>query len=75
LKSHLFKQIYFSGEIAKPNDKVLVARGGIGGMRATQFRPARGQRKSLYLDLKLIADVGFVGLVNYTFFSRASFVA
>ena len=57
------KRFLCAGEIVNPDDKILVARGGMGGVRATRFLPARGQRKILYLDLKLIADVGFVGLV------------
>ncbi|XP_078481775.1 GTP-binding protein 10-like [Ciona intestinalis] len=52
------------GEISGPLDKLLVARGGRGGMRSTTFIPRPGQRRNLYLDLKLIADVGFVGFPN-----------
>ena len=57
----VFYYYFFSGEITKPTDKVLVARGGMGGVRASRFQPTKGQQKNLYLDLKLIADVGFVG--------------
>uniref|UniRef100_F6WS50 GTP-binding protein 10 n=1 Tax=Ciona intestinalis TaxID=7719 RepID=F6WS50_CIOIN len=52
------------GEISGSLDKLLVARGGRGGTRSTGFIPRPGQRRNLYLDLKLIADVGFVGFPN-----------
>ena len=53
--------LFLLGEITNANDKILVARGGLGGIRSTQFIPRKGQKRNLYLDLKLIADVGFVG--------------
>ncbi|CAK8693196.1 unnamed protein product [Clavelina lepadiformis] len=52
------------GEISNRTDKILVAKGGKGGSRWTNFLPRRGKCHSLYLDLKLIADVGFVGFPN-----------
>lgn len=51
----------FLGELNKPGDRLLVARGGVGGSVVTSFLPAKGQAFSVHLDLKLIADVGLVG--------------
>jgi len=52
------------GEINKAKEKVVVARGGAGGCAANGFSAQRGQAHSITLDLKLIADVGFVGFPN-----------
>jgi len=52
---------FVPGEITNPLDKILVARGGRGGDRRTKFLPKKGERRNLCLDLKIIADVGFVG--------------
>ena len=52
------------GDLVKDNDTVLVARGGPGGSRHTDYCGIKGQRRSVKLDLKLIADVGFVGFPN-----------
>ncbi|XP_060104455.1 GTP-binding protein 10 [Heteronotia binoei] len=52
------------GELNKPGDRLLVARGGIGGSLVTNFLPTKGQSFSIHLDLKLIADVGLVGFPN-----------
>lgn len=63
-------------EIVKIGQKLLVARGGLGGrgnflfrsghnVSPTQFQGGRpGESFDLRLELKLIADVGFVGLPN-----------
>jgi len=52
------------GELLRPGDRVMVARGGPGGCKETQWVGLRGQTRSVKLDLKLIADVGFVGFPN-----------
>ncbi|XP_015271793.1 PREDICTED: GTP-binding protein 10 isoform X2 [Gekko japonicus] len=52
------------GELNKPGERLLVARGGAGGSPVTNFLPSRGQAYSIHLDLKLIADVGLVGFPN-----------
>uniref|UniRef100_A0A670J6W2 GTP-binding protein 10 n=1 Tax=Podarcis muralis TaxID=64176 RepID=A0A670J6W2_PODMU len=52
------------GELDRAEDRLLVARGGLGGCMATNFLPSRGQRLMIHLDLKLIADVGLVGFPN-----------
>ncbi|MDO8536759.1 MAG: GTPase ObgE [bacterium] len=63
-------------EIQKVGERVLLAKGGIGGRgnfhfrsstntSPTQFQGGRpGEAFDLRLELKLIADVGFVGLPN-----------
>jgi Obg family GTPase CgtA len=52
------------GEINKPGDKLVVAKGGAGGCASNGFSAQKGQTHSVTLDLKLIADVGFVGFPN-----------
>ncbi|MDD5696572.1 MAG: GTPase ObgE [Candidatus Pacebacteria bacterium] len=63
-------------EILKTGDKVLIAKGGKGGKGNFFFRSSRntsptqfqegtsGEEFDLRLELKLIADVGFIGLPN-----------
>ena len=63
-------------EIRKIGERVLLAQGGIGGRGNFHFRSSRnttpmqfqggrpGETFELRLELKLIADVGFVGLPN-----------
>ncbi len=63
-------------EIVKVGEKIVLAKGGIGGKGNFQFRSSRntspkfaqdgrpGEEFRLHLELKYIADVGFVGLPN-----------
>lgn len=63
-------------EITKVGQQVLIAKGGIGGRGNFLFRSSKlttprkfedgrpGQQFNLRLELKMIADVGFVGLPN-----------
>ena len=63
-------------EISKTGEKILVAKGGKGGKGNFQFRTSRntspkqfqpglpGESFDFRLELKFIADVGFVGLPN-----------
>lgn len=63
-------------EITNDTDKILIAKGGIGGRGNDEFKSATnqtprtaekgtmGEMKTLHLELKLIADVGFIGLPN-----------
>lgn len=68
-----------SGEIWEINEvgeKILMAKGGKGGRGNWQFRSATnqtpmefeqgtaGQEKKLFLELRLIADIGLIGLPN-----------
>ena len=52
------------GDLNQDGDKVVVARGGLGGQPATQFNGLKGEDLTIVLDLKLIADVGLVGFPN-----------
>lgn len=74
-------------DLETPGARVVVARGGRGGRGNTAFKSStnqtpkeaekgrRGEKKTLRLELKLIADVGLVGLPNAgksTLISRVS---
>lgn len=52
------------GQIKDSNERLLVAKGGRGGCRETQWNGMEGERMTIFLDLKLIADIGFVGYPN-----------
>jgi len=64
------------GEILKPEQKVLVARGGRHGLGNTNFKSSTnraprqftkgtpGEARQLLLELKVLADVGLLGLPN-----------
>lgn len=45
-------------------DKILLACGGIGGCKESGFNGVKGQSQVITLELKLIADIGFVGFPN-----------
>ncbi len=63
-------------EIIKVNDKILIAKGGIGGRGNFHFKSStntspkqfeegkQGEEFNIRLELKLIADIGLVGLPN-----------
>lgn len=63
-------------EIEKIGQKIVILKGGIGGRGNFLFRSSRnttpkkcekgkpGEKASIHLELKLVADVGFVGLPN-----------
>src|SRR5262245_45993502 len=63
-------------ELTLPNQRVIFLRGGQGGLGNRRFASARvqtprratagetGQERWLHLELKLLADVGLVGLPN-----------
>mgnify|MGYP001791729655 CR=1 FL=1 len=53
-----------TGELNKPGERITVAKGGDGGGPNNSFRASAGEARSVTLDLKLLADVGFVGLVD-----------
>lgn len=62
------------GELNYPGDQLLVAKGGLGGKGNAAFKsgiekaiaspPQGGERRWLKIELKLVADVGLVGLPN-----------
>ncbi|PRD23810.1 UNVERIFIED_CONTAM: gtpbp10 [Trichonephila clavipes] len=52
---------YVIGELNQIGDKLLLVRGGCGGGPQNGFIGQKGQSVPLTLDLKLLADVGFVG--------------
>ncbi|PIK37681.1 putative GTP-binding protein 10 [Apostichopus japonicus] len=51
-------------DLDKLGQRVLVADGGNGGNSENDWKGTMGQTLSLNLELKLIADVGFVGFPN-----------
>lgn len=65
-----------TGEVVKIGERILVAKGGLGGRGNFKFRSAilttpkiaedgtPGERCTLRLELKMIADVGLIGLPN-----------
>lgn len=65
-----------SFEILDTNTPILIARGGHGGRGNTEFKTSTnqaptyaesgipGEQKTLFLELKIIADIGLIGLPN-----------
>ncbi|XP_065192989.1 uncharacterized protein LOC135824135 [Sycon ciliatum] len=55
-----------SSDLNHDSQKVLVAKGGTGGSVFTEppWKGTLGQRQSLRLELKMLADVGLVGFPN-----------
>jgi len=55
-------------DLVKTSDDIIVAKGGIGGRGNRSHKNAtpgeEGQERRLFLELKLIADVGIIGLPN-----------
>lgn len=66
----------FIADLSAPGQSILVAKGGLGGKGNASFtnsldqapriaeRGANGEKKKLFLELKIIADVGLVGFPN-----------
>ncbi len=65
-----------AGELNQPGQRLLVARGGRGGRGNEYFKTARmnaptfcekgepGVERWINIELKLVADVGFIGVPN-----------
>ena len=61
-------------ELIRPGEEVVVARGGAGGIgnanrqirkgELNQMEGSAGERRSLKLELKLVADIGIIGMPN-----------
>ena len=55
-------------DFVEPGQKVVVAKGGHGGRgnknNKTPTPPGQGEKRTIHLELKLIADVGIVGFPN-----------
>lgn len=64
------------GDLTKHANKLLVAKGGVHGLGNTRFKSStnraprkttngeQGDERDLYMELKLLADVGLLGLPN-----------
>ena len=52
------------GELDEENQEIVVAKGGKGGSSVNNYIPEMGQKFSVNLDLKLIADIGLIGFPN-----------
>lgn len=64
----------YIGELSDTNDRIIVANGGLGGRGNAALRsageksgatpPQGGEKRWLKLELKLVADIGLVGVPN-----------
>ncbi|XP_075211907.1 GTP-binding protein 10 homolog [Lycorma delicatula] len=52
------------GELNEEGRQILIARGGAGGCPESGYGGMKGEVQVITIDLKLIADVGFVGFPN-----------
>ncbi len=71
-------------ELLKPGERIIIAKGGDGGFGNLRFKSAvnraprqktpgwPGERKSLKLELKVLADVGLLGMPNA---GKSTFIA
>ncbi len=48
----------------EPEKKLIIASGGVGGCKETDFSPMKGEQHHVLLDLKLISDIALVGFPN-----------
>lgn len=53
-----------TGNLNEPESELIVAKGGQGGNRSNGYCGARGESRSINLELQLIADIGLVGFPN-----------
>jgi len=52
-------------ELTKPGERILICRGGRGGWgNSLENQGGRGEEKKVILSLRLIADLGIIGLPN-----------
>ncbi|CAG0900055.1 unnamed protein product [Cyprideis torosa] len=54
----------YLGSVDADGQKVVIAKGGAGGNPRNGFQGTQGEHVNLYMELKLIADVGLVGFPN-----------
>ncbi|KAG5306514.1 GTPBA protein, partial [Acromyrmex insinuator] len=52
------------GDLNEEDSKILIAKGGLGGTKDTNYCGLKGESQMIKLDLKLIADIGLVGFPN-----------
>ncbi len=54
------------GDLTRPGDRLLVAKGGKGGLGNMHFKSStnRSPQRALRMELKLLADVGLLGFPN-----------
>jgi len=52
------------GNLNEPDSELIVAKGGQGGNKSNGYCGAKGESRSINLELQLIADIGLVGFPN-----------